>query len=153
MSTSYLKNLFEMSLMDMAVSTSSLSCRLSNVCRGHLFKIQWDKDVECITEERRLAFLELKKILFDDVGVIVEELRQKEQKNYARMGGSMTEQQLANLISYDSVRKQLHWRKAKRAATLMCEVYRDLSWSLDRQEEKRIESNLRASREFTRNAA
>ena len=91
--------------------------------------------------------------MFDDVGVIVEELRQKEQKNYARMGGSMTEQQLANLISYDFVRKQLHWRKAKRAATLMCEVYRDLSWSLDRQEEKRIESNLRASREFTRNAA
>lgn len=128
MSIPYLHSLFQESILEMARSPKSLSIRLDVVCQCHLFKIQWKNEVKFIAREYQSAFLELGKLLFDDVLAAADECKKKEMDSFHEMGITPTEEQLWNIVSPSSVRKQMHWRKARRAAKLIGEIYIALSY-------------------------
>lgn len=116
-------NIFELSLLDMAVGTGSISQRLHSAYCNYLYKVNWDTDIEFIPAEDKPYFLQLKKILFLDIEHTVEKERAAYKSQHTALNISLTEDQLSEMSNSYTAIKKLHWRKAKKAAELIRKLH------------------------------
>lgn len=130
-------NIFGLALSDMAKSTGSISERLAGAYMNSFIKVQWDRDIEAIPTQYREDFLKLKKILFDDVTSVILKEKALIQQDYARLNIVVSEEHLGERSNARTVIKSMHWRKAKRAAELISEIFFDLGRAVAEESKNR----------------
>lgn len=143
MSLSYLHfNIFGSALSDMALSSSSLSERICQVYMAHFYKVNWEADAQIVPLSCREEFLELKKILSDDVKEDIENKKRKLRQEYSRMGGTIKDEQLDILCNVRTVLRNRHWRKSKKTAQLISDIYFDLDREIQNRAVKKAQTVL-----------
>lgn len=135
MSLRYLHfDIFGLALSDMATSTGNLSDRLSTARKNYFDKIYWSKDIEFIPDEDKDDFLELKKIIFDDVRAKVLEKHESLRQQYP----DITQESLDNVCNAYQVIRNMHWKKAKKAVELISSIYFSLMYAVEKQARKKL---------------
>lgn len=113
MSLSYLHyNIFKLSMCGLATYPGSISQRLGSIYVNYFYKVNWRYDLEHIPLHSQEDFLLLKKIIIDDIIEI---------------------QNKSPIFSHKHLIRTMHWRKARKAAELICSLYFDIDRELKNQ--------------------
>jgi hypothetical protein len=102
----------------MTTGTGRISERLRKAYTNYFYKFSWEKDLDVIPLDYRVEFVELKKILSDDLGQTIS----SERKELKRKNPEITDDLLGQISNASTVIKNLHWRTAQRAAKLISHV-------------------------------
>jgi hypothetical protein len=130
MSLGYLRfEIFGLALTDMAAGTGSISTRLCAAYGNYLHKLDWEKDFGLIPPDYKNNFLQLRKILSEELFESIEQERSDIQKQHLEYGITLSSDQLSEMTNAKTVIRNMHWRKAQKAAEIMGNIFLGLSHS------------------------
>lgn len=112
-----------MAIKSISTNTGSISERLAAGVMSSLYNIRWEEVEWKIPQDCKNEFLELKKIIVDDIHEKLDRKRAEYVNSYKQEGIILREDQLEKIVNFQLLIKKMHWRKAKRAIECILHIY------------------------------